>query len=102
MTWLSHLLDVSLFGPDAGAYHVVNLILHVANTILVFELLRRMTLALWRSAFVAAVFAGHPLHVESVAWIAERKDVLSTCCWLLTSLAYVRYVKKPDAMRYAA
>jgi protein O-mannosyl-transferase len=102
MTWLSHLLDVSLFGPDPGAFHVVNLILHVANSIMVFELLRRMTLELWRSAFVAAVFAVHPLHVESVAWIAERKDVLSTCFWLLTSLAYVRYVKKPDALRYAA
>jgi tetratricopeptide (TPR) repeat protein len=102
MTWLSHLLDVSLFGPDAGAYHVISLLLHIANSILVFELLRRMTRDLWRSAFVAAVFAVHPLHVESVAWIAERKDVLSTLFWLLTSLAYLRYVKRPEGMRYAA
>ena len=105
VTWLSHLLDVSLFGADPaayGAYHVTNLVLHIANTLLIFELLRRMTADVWRSAFVAAIFGVHPLHVESVAWIAERKDVLSTCFWLLTSLAYLRYARRPSAGRYAA
>lgn len=104
MTWLSHLLDVSLFGSDPsayGAYHLTNLLLHIANTLLLFELLRRMTADVWRSAFVAAIFGVHPLHVESVAWIAERKDVLSTCFWLLTSLAYLRYVRTPSVARYA-
>jgi protein O-mannosyl-transferase len=101
MTWLSHLLDVSLFGTDAGAYHVTNLVIHIANTLLVFEVLRRMTGATARSAFVAAVFAAHPLHVESVAWIAERKDVLSTCFVLLTIRAYLAYVERPRMARYA-
>lgn len=102
MTWLSHLLDVTLFGTDAGAYHVTNLVLHMANTVLVFELFRRMTNETGPSAFVAAVFAAHPLHVESVAWIAERKDVLSTFFWVLTILAYVAYVRRPAWTRYAA
>ena len=102
MTWLSHLLDVTLFGTDAGAYHVTNLVLHIANTLLVFELFRRMTGAAGRSAFVAAIFAVHPLHVESVAWIAERKDVLSTFFWVLTVLAYIAYVRRPAAPRYLA
>ena len=100
MTWLSHLVDVSLFGTDAGAYHVTNLILHIANSILVFEVFRRMTRAVWPSAFVAAIFAVHPLHVESVAWIAERKDVLSGFFWLATMLAYVGYTRQPRAGRY--
>jgi tetratricopeptide (TPR) repeat protein len=102
MTWLSHLLDVTLFGTDAGAYHVTNLLLHVANTLLVFELFRRTTDAVGRSAFVAAIFAVHPLHVESVAWIAERKDVLSTFFLVLTILAYVAYVRRPAVPRYLA
>jgi hypothetical protein len=102
MTWLSHLLDVTLFGTDAGLYHVTNLILHIANTLLVFELFRRMTGATGRSAFVAAVFAVHPLHVESVAWIAERKDVLSTFFWVLTMLAYVWFVRRPGWPRCVA
>jgi protein O-mannosyl-transferase len=102
MTWLSHLLDVTLFGTDAGAYHVTNLVLHTANTVLIFELFRRMTGQTGRSAFVAALFAAHPLHVESVAWIAERKDVLSTFFWALTVLAYVAYVRRPAWTRYAA
>ena len=101
MTWLSHLLDVSLFGSDAGAYHVVNLLLHTADTLLLFELLRRTTGALGRSAFVAAIFAVHPLHVESVAWVTERKDVLSTFFFLLTILAYVGYARRPSVRRYA-
>lgn len=100
MTWLSHLLDVTLFGSDAGAYHVTNLVLHTASTVLLFEIFRRMTAALWPSAFVAAMFAVHPLHVESVAWIAERKDVLSTLFWMLTVAAYVGYVRRPAWHRY--
>ena len=102
MTWLSHLLDVTLFGTDAGAYHVTNLVLHAANSVLLFELLRRMTGAVGRSAFVAAIFAVHPLHVESVAWIAERKDVLSTLFWVLTVLAYLAYIRRRAWPRYLA
>jgi len=102
LTWLSHLLDVTLFAGDAGMYHVTNLVLHTANTILVFELFRRTTGRTGRSAFVAAVFAAHPLHVESVAWIAERKDVLSTFFWLLTILGYVRFARRPGARWYVA
>jgi tetratricopeptide (TPR) repeat protein len=92
LTWLSHILDFQLFGFNAGGHHFTNLLFHVANTLLLFLLLRRWTGALWRSAFVAALFAWHPLHVESVAWVAERKDVLSTCFWLLTLFAYGKYV----------
>lgn len=101
LTWLSHLLDVSLFGTNAGPYHVVNVIFHTLNTLLLFELLRRTTGTPGRSAFVAAVFATHPLHVESVAWVTERKDVLSTCFLLLTTLAYVGYTRRPGVRRYA-
>jgi tetratricopeptide (TPR) repeat protein len=101
MTWLSHLIDVSLFGTDAGAYHVTNLLIHIANTLLVFDVFRRMTGATGRSAFVAALFAVHPLHVESVAWIAERKDVLSTFFLLLTMRVYLVYVEHPRWTRYA-
>ncbi|MEO6237907.1 MAG: tetratricopeptide repeat protein [Vicinamibacterales bacterium] len=101
MTWLSHLLDITLFGSDTGMYHLTNLVIHIANTVLVFEFFRRATTAVGRSAFVAAIFAVHPLHVESVAWIAERKDVLSTLFWVLTLLAYVAYVWRPAAIRYA-
>jgi protein O-mannosyl-transferase len=100
LTWMSHMLDVQLFGLDAGAHHLVNLSLHVANTLVLFSLLRRLTGAIGRSAVVAALFAVHPLHVESVAWIAERKDVLSTLLLLLTLHAYVTYVREPGARRY--
>lgn len=92
LTWLSHMLDVSLFGSGATGPHCVNLLLHVGNSILLFALLRRMTDTLWSSYIVALLFALHPLHVESVAWVAERKDVLSTCFGLATLLAYTRYV----------
>jgi thioredoxin-like negative regulator of GroEL len=102
LTWLSHMLDVELFGLRAWGHHLSSLAIHVASTLLLFHLLRRMTSALWPSAFVAAVFALHPLHVESVAWVAERKDVLSAFLWLLTTLAYVRWVESPSARRYAA
>jgi protein O-mannosyl-transferase len=100
MTWLSHLLDVQLFGLDAGPHHVTSLILHCLGTIVVFAAFRRMTNATGRSAFLAAIFAVHPLHVESVAWIAERKDVLSTLFWALALLVYAWYVRRPTIGRY--
>lgn len=100
LTWLSLLTDVSLYGQDAGGYHVTSLIIHLCTSLLLFLLLRRMTRATRLSAFVAAMFAVHPLHVESVAWIAERKDVLSTLCWALTIWAYLAYVARPDWRRY--
>ena len=84
LTWLSHMLDCQLYGLNPGGHHSTNLIFHIANTLLLFLWLRQLTGALWRSAFVAALFAWHPLHVESVAWAAERKDVLSTFFWMLT------------------
>ncbi len=93
MTWLSHMLDIELYGFAPLGHHITNLILHMANTLLLLLLLQRMTGAIWKSAFVAAAFALHPIHVESVAWVAERKDVLSTLFWMLTLLAYVRYVR---------
>jgi tetratricopeptide (TPR) repeat protein len=91
VTWLSHSIDYQLFKNWAGGYHLVNVLFHIVNTILLFYILMRMTEAVWPSAFVAAAFALHPLHVESVAWIAERKDLLSTFFWLLTMWAYVKY-----------
>jgi tetratricopeptide (TPR) repeat protein len=94
VTWFSHMLDCELFGLNAGAQHFVNAILHAVNAALLFVLLLRLTGAVWPAAFVAALFAWHPLHVESVAWISERKDVLSTCFALLTLLSYVKYVKE--------
>ena len=100
LTWLSLMLDCQLFGPNPGRIHLVSLFLHVVNTLLLFAVLRKMTGALWPSAFVAALFAVHPMHVESVAWIAERKDVLSTLFLLLTLAAYVGYVKRPSVFRY--
>ena len=93
LTWLSHMLDAQLFGLQAGPQHLVSVGCHLANTLLLFLLLRRMTGALWRSAFVAALFALHPLHVESVAWVSERKDVLSAFFFLLTVGAYARYTE---------
>jgi tetratricopeptide (TPR) repeat protein len=100
LTWLSHLLDVTLFGLDPGPPHLVNVLIHLVNTVLLFHLLRRLTGALWRSAFVAAIFAAHPLHVESVAWVSERKDVLSALLWLLATTAYARYASRRSAARY--
>jgi len=93
LTWLSHMLDCELFGLNPGWHHLVSLGFHVANTLLLFTVLQRMTGALWRSAMVAALFALHPLHVESVAWIAERKDVLSGFFFFLTLWAYARYTE---------
>ena len=100
LTWLSHMADVRLFGMDAGSHHLVNVLFHLANTVLLFLFLNRATGALWKSSFVAALFALHPLHVESVAWVAERKDVLSTLCWMLALILYVRYVERPGRLRY--
>jgi tetratricopeptide (TPR) repeat protein len=94
LTWLSHMLDVELFGKGPTGPHCINLLFHVANSVLLFLLLGRMTGAQWRSAMVAGLFALHPAHVESVAWVAERKDVLSTLFWMLTLLAYVRYANE--------
>jgi len=93
MTWLSHTIDVQMFGLNPVGHHLLNLLLHVANTVLLFLLLRRITRAVWPSAMVAALFAWHPLHVESVAWVAERKDVLSTFFELLSIHAYVSYAE---------
>ena len=95
LTSLSHLLDCQLFGLDPTWHHLTNLLLHVASTLLLFGLLKRMTGAVWPSLFVAAVFALHPLNVESVAWIAERKNVLSGFFWMLTVAVYIRYAGRP-------
>jgi tetratricopeptide (TPR) repeat protein len=100
LTMLSHMLDCELFGLNPAGHHLTNLVLHAANTLLLFLVLKSMTGAFWQSVFVAAAFALHPLHVESVAWVSERKDVLSTLLWLLTMAAYVRYVRNSDAKWY--
>ncbi|HYJ92590.1 MAG TPA: tetratricopeptide repeat protein, partial [Pyrinomonadaceae bacterium] len=94
---ISHAVDVSLFGMNAGAHHLLNVLLHLINSLLVFAVFRKMTGRLWASLIIAALFAVHPTHVESVAWIAERKDVLSAMFWLLTMWVYVRFVRKSDA-----
>ncbi len=96
LTTLSHMLDCQFFGPNAGGPHLVNVLLHAATAVLLFLVLRQMTGNLWRSAFVAAVFAVHPLRAESVAWVSERKDVLSGLFFMLTLGAYVRNVRKPS------
>ena len=93
LTWLSHMVDWQLFGLNAGGHHLVNVLFHATNAVLLFLLLLRLTSALWQSALIAALFAWHPLHVESVAWVAERKDVLSAFFGLLTLMAYVRYAQ---------
>jgi protein O-mannosyl-transferase len=100
LTWMSHMLDVTLYGMDPGPHHVTSVIIHTASTVLLFLVFQRMTKATGASAFVAAIFAVHPLHVESVAWLAERKDVLSTFFLFVTIGAYVRYVERPGWRRY--
>jgi len=102
VTWLTHMTDVELFGLDAGKHHLVNVAFHIANVLLLFLLLQKMTMSRWRSAIVAALFAVHPLHVESVAWIAERKDVLSTFFLLLTAGLYVNWTRSRSHATYAA
>ena len=94
LTWLSLMLDASLFGQEAGGFHFTNVAIHAANGVLLFLLLRMLTGALWRSVVVAALFALHPLRVESVAWVTERKDVLSGCFGLLALICYARYAQR--------
>jgi hypothetical protein len=93
LTWISHMVDCQLYGMNPAGHHITSLLLHLANSILLFLLLQRMTGARWPSALTAALFALHPLHVESVAWVSERKDVLSTLFWMLSVGAYVRYAE---------
>lgn len=100
LTWLSHMLDCQLFGLSPGWHHFINLMFHIGNTLFLFFLLKRIIPGLWVSGFVASLFALHPLHVESVAWVAERKDVLSTFFWIFTLWAYVRYVEERTIHRY--
>jgi len=100
LTWIAHMIDSQLFGMFAGGHLLVNALIHVTNTLLVFWFLLRTTRARWPSALVAALFALHPLHVESVAWAAERKDTLSTFFGLLSLIAYVRYAEAPSISRY--
>ncbi|MGO9372074.1 MAG: tetratricopeptide repeat protein [Syntrophobacteraceae bacterium] len=102
LTWMSHMLDVQLFGLNPRWHHLINLFFHITNTLLLFFIFHRMTKAPWKSAFVAALFALHPLHVESVAWVAERKDVLSTFFWMITMVAYIHYVEHPRLKNYLA
>jgi tetratricopeptide (TPR) repeat protein len=100
LTWLSHMLDCQLFGLNPLWHHLTSVLFHTANTLLLFWILKRMTGEIWASTFVAAVFALHPLHVESVAWAAERKDVLSGLFWMLTIVSYIRYVERQSIRRY--
>lgn len=100
LTWISHMFDCQLFGLNATRHHLTSLAIHIANVMLLFYVLVLMTGTQWRSFLVASLFAVHPLNVESVAWIAERKNVLSTLFWLLTVLAYIRYARKPGLIRY--
>ncbi|MHC4338271.1 MAG: hypothetical protein ACYSTG_10075 [Planctomycetota bacterium] len=100
LVWISHMLDCQLYDLNPAGHHFTNVLLHIVNTLLLFLVLNRMTGSIWRSAFVAALFALHPLHVESVAWVSERKDVLSTFFWILTMWFYVRYVQRPRFATY--
>ena len=100
LVWLSFMADYEFYGLNAGGYHVTNLILHILSTLLLFRLFSTMTGEIWKSAFVAAFFALHPLHVESVAWVSERKDVLSAFFWMLTLCLYVFYTEKQSIKRY--
>jgi len=100
LTWVSHMLDVTLFGSSPAGHHLTNLFLHLLNGLLLFGLLRKTAHVFWRAAFVAALFLVHPLHVESVAWLAERKDVLSTLFFMLTLWSYTRYTERPGLSRY--
>lgn len=102
LTWLSHMADVQLYGLDPRGHHLTSLLLHLAGTILLFVVLRRLTGSLWRCALAAALFAAHPMHVESVAWVAERKDVLSGFFWIASLGTYLRYVSRPGTGRYLA
>ena len=100
VTWLSHMLDIELYGLNPRGHHRTNILFHIANTLLLFCVLLRMTGARWRSGFVAVLFAVHPLNIESVAWVSERKNVLSTLFWFLTVWAYISYAKKKRIKNY--
>ena len=100
ITWLSHMLDCELFGLNAGMQHLTSVLFHILNTLLLFFVIRKMTRSRWKSAFVAALFALHPINVDSVAWIAERKTLLSTFFWMLSMLAYLYYSRRPNIPRY--
>jgi hypothetical protein len=101
LTWLSLLLDSSLYGGESAAgFHFTNILLHALSTLVLFRVLSRATGAVWRSAVVAALFAVHPLQVEAVAWVGERKGVLSTLFWMLTLATYVSYVRRRGVGRY--
>ncbi len=100
LTWLSHMLDYQLFGVNPAGHHFINLLLHLINVLLLYVILNRSTQNIWQSAFVAAVFALHPLHVETVAWVSDRKDLLSTLFWMLAMTAYISYSKRPRIRMY--
>ena len=100
VTWISHLIDYQLYGLHPKGHYQTNLFLHIVNSLILFLVVLRMTGALWQSGFVAAIFSFHPINVESVAWLAERKNVLSTLFWLLTMLAYINYAAMPTVKRY--
>ncbi|MDO8586792.1 MAG: tetratricopeptide repeat protein [Armatimonadota bacterium] len=100
LVWVSYMIDAELHGVDPGAFHLTNVLLHATAALLLFLTLRLMTGSVWRSGAVAALFAIHPAHVESVAWVAERKDTLSAVFWMLCMLAYAAYVRRPDARKY--
>src|SRR5260370_10998655 len=100
LTWLSHMIDCQLFGLRPGWHHLTSLLLHIANTLLLFGILLRLTAAFWRSALVAAIFALHPTRIESVVWIAERKDLLSGFFFLAPIWCYLRYAEQPSRGRY--
>ncbi len=102
LTWLTHMADCQFYGLTPRGHHVTNLVIHAVNVGVLFWVLQQMTGALWCSAVVAGMFGLHPLNVESVAWVAERKNVLSTLFWLLTMWGYLRYVRKPSWGRYGA
>jgi len=102
LTWVSHMLDVQMYGLNPGFHHLTNVIIHMVNTLLLLMVLHRMTGHIWRSALVAALFTLHPINVESVAWVAGRKNVLSTLFWMLTLLMYSYYTEKPRITRYIA
>src|SRR5207248_4669661 len=100
LTWISHMVDYQLFQMNPGGHHLTNLLLHILNVILLFLLLQKATGCIWRSAFVGALFAVHPLNVESVAWIAQRKSLLCTLFMFLAMWAYYEYVRRPSRLRY--
>ena len=100
LTWLSHMMDCQLFGLNAGMHHLSSIVLHILNSVLLFLVFRQMTGTFLQSALIAALFAFHPLSVDSAAWISERKNVLSTFFWMLTMLAYGVYARKPGTGRY--